>query len=128
MVTVLSAEPDRAGTIVDVLTRMLHERRAVIPLIQLLHMKGDPYPLVIAARGLSRLGDPQAVPALVKLLLDENNPYVARVAAAEALGKIGGDSAIQALKQARSSPRKSVAKEAVKALDYLESNWKSKHA
>ena len=128
LITVLSVEPDRAGMIVDVLTRMLHDQRAVVPLILLLRRNEDPYPMVIAARGLGRLGDPQAIPALADLLLDENKPYVSRIAAAEALGMIGGDSAIRALKQATSSPRESVAKEAVKALDYLESNRKSKHA
>jgi len=114
--TVLSEETSRAGMAVDVLTKWLHEPRAIVPLIMLLGRKDDPYPLVLAARGLGWLGDPQAVPALARLLLDENKPFVARVAAAEALGSIGGPEALHAIHRARRSPRSSVAKAATQAL------------
>lgn len=104
---------------VDVLTEWLHEPRAIVPLTMLLARKDDPYPLVLAARGLGWLGDPQAVPALARLLLDENKPFVARIAAAEALGSLGGGNAHRALEQAKASRRPSVSKAATRALEQL---------
>lgn len=117
--TVLSAEPYRAGMAVDVLTRRLHEPRAIVPLTLLLTRRNDPAAQVLGARGLGRLRAESAVPALAALLLDEGQPYVARVAAAEALGQIGGQEARQALQQATQSPRSSVAAAALRALDQL---------
>ncbi len=114
--TILSKETGRAGMAVDVLTRWLHEPRAILPLTMLLESKNNPYPLVIGARGLGWLGDAAAVPALAKLLLNESQPYVARVAAAEALGNIGGEESIQVLEQAAESPRPSVAEAALESL------------
>jgi hypothetical protein len=113
--TILSEDTSRAGMAVDVLTKQLHEPRAIVPLIILLQQDRDPYPLVLAARGLGWLGDPHAVPALARLLLDENKPFVARIAAAEALGSIGGEEALHALAQAKQSPRFSVARAATRA-------------
>jgi len=117
--TVLSKETNRAGMAVDVLTKLLHEPRAIVPLTMMLERKGDPYPLVIGARGLGWLGNSEAVPALAKLLFDENQPYVARVAAVEALEKIGGEESIHVLERAQSSPRPSVAKASRHALKSL---------
>jgi len=114
--TILSSDTSRAGMAVDVLTKRLHEGRAIVPLIILAHSEDDPYLLVLAARGMGWLGDPQAVPVLVELLLNEHKPFVARVAAAEALGSIGGTEALRALKQAQRSPRPSVAKAAARAV------------
>lgn len=126
--TVLSEETSRAGMAVDVLTKWLHEPRAILPLKMLLEGKNDPYPLVVGARGLGWLGDAAAVPELAKLLLDESQPYVARVAAAEALGKIGGEESIQVLEQAAQSPRPSVAEAATRTLKSLrELDRKSNH-
>lgn len=118
--TVLSEETSRAGMAVDVLTKWLHEPRAILPLTMLLERKDDPYPLVIGARGLGWLGDTAAVPALAKLLLNESQPYVARVAAAEALGRIGGQESVRMLEQAMQSQRPSVAEAATRALDSLQ--------
>jgi HEAT repeat protein len=118
--TVLSEETGRAGMAVDVLTKWLHEPRAIVPLMILLQQDSDPYPLVLAARGLGWLGDPQAVPALAELLLDENKPFVARIATAEALGRIGGEEAQQALEQATASPRPSVAAASARALEHIQ--------
>jgi len=106
--TVLSKETSRAGMAVDVLTKWLHEPRAFLPLTMLLERTDDPYPLVIGARGLGWLGNKAAVPALAKLLMNESQPYVARVAAAEALSGIGGEESIEVLSQARQSSRSSV--------------------
>ena len=115
--TVLSRETSRMGMAVDVLTKWFHEQRAVLPLTMLLEREGDPYPQVIGARGLGWLGNPAAVPALAKLLLNEDQPYVARVAAAKALGQIGGHEAHDVLEQARKSPRSSVAEASARALE-----------
>jgi HEAT repeat protein len=123
--TVLSEETSRVGMAVDVLTKWLHEPRAIVPLTMLLDLKADPYPLVLAARGLARLGDPQAVPALAELLLDENKPFVARIAAAEALGDLGGENARRALEQATASPRPSVAKASARVLKQFQTNHSS---
>ena len=118
--TVLSEETGRAGMAVDVLTKWLHEPRAIVPLTILLSRKADPYPLVLAARGLGWLGNSQAVPVLARLLLDENKPFVARIAAAEALGSLGGGNAHRALEQATASRRPSVVKAATRALEQLQ--------
>lgn len=115
--TVLSSDTSRAGMAVDVLTKWMREPRALVPLTILLERPSDPYPLVLAARGLGRLRDTRAVPALARLLLDEAKPFVARVAAAEALGQIGGEAARRALEQALSSPRPSVAEASARALE-----------
>lgn len=115
--TVIAGESDRAGMAVDVLTKWMHEPRAVVPLVMLLERTHDPYSQVIGARGLGWLKAGPAVPALVELLLTEDQPYVSRVAAAEALGEIGGHQAIRALKQAIASPRHNVAEAAAQALD-----------
>lgn len=114
--TVLSEETARAGMAVDVLTKWLHEPRAIVPLTMLLERKNDPYPVVIGARGLGWLRASAAIPTLAKLLLDESQPYVARVAAAEALGQIGREDSRYALEQAKQSPRPSVVYAAHQAL------------
>ena len=114
--TVLSKETSRAGMAVDVLTKWLHETRAFVPLIMLLERREDLYSQVLGARGLGWLRAVSAVPALTKHLLDESQPYVARVAAAEALGRIGGEESLRVLQQAKESPRSSVAEAADKAL------------
>ncbi|MBN1453256.1 MAG: HEAT repeat domain-containing protein [Anaerolineales bacterium] len=115
--TVISGESDRAGMAVDVLTKKMHEPRAVVPLVMLLERTHDPYPQVIGARGLGWLRARSAIPELVELLLDEDQPYVSRVAAADALGKIGGQQAVRALKQATASPRHNVVEAAARALE-----------
>ena len=125
METILSAEMGRAGMAVDVLTKWLHKPRAIAPLTMLLGRKDDPYPLVLAARGLGWLGNPHAVPALAEMLLDENKPFVARITAAEALGSLGVESACRALDQATASPRLSVAKASARALEHIQMEEKN---
>ncbi len=117
--TVLSKETNRAAMAVDVLTKWMREPRAIVPLLMLLDRMGDPFPLVIGARGLGWLGNPEAVPALSALLLDEAKPYVARVAAAGSLERIGGENVRCALQQAKGSPRPSVAEAVARALEQL---------
>jgi HEAT repeat protein len=110
---------------VDVLTKWLHEPRTILPLMMLLENRDDPYQLVIGARGLGWLGDVAAIPALAKLLLNESQPYVARVAAAAALGKIGGEESLRVLEQAAGSPRPSVAESALESLRETQQEIKS---
>jgi HEAT repeat protein len=117
--TILSKETNRAGMAVDVLTKWLHEPRAIVPLSMLLEHKGDPYLLVLGARGLGWLGNPQAVPALVDLLLDKSKPYVARIAAAQSLGLLQGEVAQAALQKAKSDPISNIAQAADQALNAM---------
>jgi HEAT repeat protein len=109
-------EPTRAGLAVDVLGGRLHEARAVQPLIELLGRAVDAALLMQAARGLGELGDQRAVPGLAHLLADGGRPFVARRAAALALGRLGGAEAIHALEAALGDPRPSVAEAAREAL------------
>jgi HEAT repeat protein len=117
--TVLSKETSRAGMAVDVLTKWLHEPRALVPLTMLLERKDDAYSLVLGARGLGWLKNTTAVPALERLILNEEQPYVARVEAATALGQIGGRESAYALEQAQNSPRSSVADASAQALEKI---------
>lgn len=109
-------EPTRAGLAIDILAGRLHEPRAVQPMVELLGRTGDGAVLVQAARGLGELGDRQAVLALVRLLGDAERPFVARRAAALALGRLGGSAAMRALQTAVDDPRPSVAAAAREAL------------
>lgn len=102
--------PDRAGLAIDVLAYMLHERRAVQPLIQLLHEAEDMSILKQAVLALGHLGDPQAIPPLIELLRDEDAPLVARHAAVEALAQIGGPEAEEGLRIALAGPSAAVRK------------------
>ena len=94
-------EPTRAGLAIDILAHMLHEPRAVQPLINLLEITQDAWILTQAVRGLGVLGDVRAVGSLIRLLESQEKPLVARREAVLALGKIGGEEAWQALEQAR---------------------------
>ena len=109
-------EPTRAGLAIDILTGWLHERRAVEPLCDLLDQATDAAILKQAATGLGRLGDQRAVPALTRLLQDTSRAYVARCAAAEALGQIGGAEAERALQAALGDPLSSIRVTAHQAL------------
>ena len=93
--------------------------RAIVPLTMLLERRNDPYSQVLGARGLGWLRAKPSVSALVKLLLDESQPYVSRVAAAEALGRIGGEESLRALEQATRSQRPSVVGASIQALNQL---------
>ncbi len=110
-------EPTRAGLAIDVLTGWLHEPRAVEPLCDLLDRSTDAAILKQAATGLGRLGDQRAVPALTRLLQDTSRAFVARHAAAEALGQIGGSEAERALQAALDDPLASISAAAQRALE-----------
>lgn len=119
LATLRHPEPTRAGLAIDLLAGRLHEPRAVQPMVELLGRTRDAAILVQAARGLGELGDRQAIPALVRLLGDPERPYVARRAAALALGRLGGSVATRALQAAVDDPRPSVAAAAREALQNL---------
>jgi hypothetical protein len=114
--TILSPDPTRVGMAIDVLTKWLHEPRTIVPLVLLLEGDVDSHRFVMAARGLGWLGDRAAIPALRLLLFDPAKPFMARVAAAQALGQLGGQTAKLALQQATTDERSSVAQAAVQAL------------
>ena len=101
---------------IDVLTTWMHEPNAVVPLLHLLQSPTDAHRLVMAARGLGRLGDPAAIPALVKVLNNPELPFVARIASAQALGQLGGKVSRIALEQASHDPHLNVARAALEAL------------
>jgi HEAT repeat protein len=109
-------EPTRAGLAIDILSGWLHEPRAVEPLCDLLDHSTDAAILKQAATGLGRLADQRAVPALARLLQDASRAYVARCAAAEALGYIGGDEAQRALLATLDDPLASIRTAAQQAL------------
>ena len=119
LATLRRPEPTRAGLAIDVLAGRLHEPRAVSPLIQLLAESRDAGLLVQAARGLGQLGDRQAVPALAHLLANSDRAFVARCAAAWALGQLGGPEADAALRMSADCARPSVAPAARQALAAL---------
>ncbi len=119
METIFSPDPTRVGMAIDVLTKRIHEPRAITPMQMLLSSDADAHRLVMAARGLGWLGDRASVAALADFLLDPLKPFVARVAAAHSLGLLGGEEAIEVLKRACMDKRPSVAKAASEALQSL---------
>lgn len=116
METIFSPDPTRVGMAIDVLTKWIHEPRAITPMRMLLSSDADAHRLVMAARGLGWLGDRAAVAPLADFLLDPRKPFVARVAAAHSLGLLGGEKAVDVLKRACTDKRPSVASAASKAL------------
>lgn len=113
-------EPTRAGLAVHILGERLHEPRAVAPLIALLDQDGDPYVLASAAEALGQLGDPRAVPVLRRALHDPTRYLVIRVAAAQALARIGGQAAAEALNTVPAEalgPVEAVVQQALKDLE-----------
>ena len=91
-------EPATAVRAADILGK-LKPPGAVDALTKVLRAGRDPYLLEAAARALGEMGDPTSVPTLRSVLL--SSYLVARIAAAEALGKIASGEAVQALEAAR---------------------------
>jgi HEAT repeat protein len=110
-------EPTRAGLAIDVLTNWLREPRAVEPLCDLLDRSTDAAILKQAAVGLGRLADGRAIPALARLLTNPSRAFVARQAAADALGQIGGVAAQRILQTALDDPLASIRAAAQRALE-----------
>jgi len=110
-------EPTRAGLAIQILADMLHEARAVDPLIHLLDTVHDASVLTQAVRALGTLGDPRAAPSLARILFDTEAPLSARVEAATALGRLGGSTAREALQRAATAEYASIADAARTALE-----------
>ena len=102
--------PVRAATILG----RLRDRRAVGPLLAVLRTTHDGFLLAAAARALGQIGDPTAAPTLVDLL--QRGPLPARLAAVEALQRVGGAEARTALRQAAVSDPAPSVREAARAL------------
>ncbi len=112
-------EPTRAALAIQILSEMLVEPRAIVPLIELLGTARDAYVLHSAAVALGRFADPRAVPALTRQVLDPTTPLVVRVAAVDALARIGGDQVRAALQDALADPSATVRDHARQALQRL---------
>lgn len=110
-------EPTRAALAIQILSDMLAEPRAILPLINLLGTARDSYVLKSAVIALGRFADRRAVPSLSRLLLDPATALVVRIAAVDALAGIGGDQAQAALKRALTDFNPSVRNRARAALD-----------
>jgi len=113
-------EPTRAGLAIQILSELRSEPRAILPLIDLLGIAKDAYVLKCAAVALGRFADRRATPALSRLLLNPAAPIVARIAAADALGRIGGEEAQAALFDALADPHTSVRDRASQNLKVLQ--------
>jgi HEAT repeat protein len=107
LTTIFSPDPTRAGMAIDILTKWLYDQRDIEPLMIFLKSLVDAHRLVMAARGWGHLGNPAAVTALIDLLPDSQRPFVARFAAAQALGLLGGNQAWDALQRTVSDIRPS---------------------
>lgn len=110
-------EPTRAALAIQVLSEMLAEPRAIMPLIQLLDIASDAYVLKCAVAALGRFADQRAVAPLGRVALDVSKPLVVRLAAVDALAHIGGDQAQATLRAALTDPRPSVRERAQQALN-----------
>jgi len=105
-------EPTRAALAIQVLSEMLQESRAIPPLIALLETANDAFVVRAAVEALGRFADPRAVAPLGRLLLNPETPLIVRIAAAQALGDIGGKEAQAVLKLARTDASASVREQA----------------
>lgn len=110
-------EPTRAALAIQILSEMLAEPRAILPLIGLLDTTRDAYVLKCAVVALGRFADRRAVASLSRLLLDPATPLVVRLAAVDALARIGGDETQAALSGALADPNTSVCERARQALN-----------
>jgi len=109
-------EPTRAALAIQILSEMLAEPRAIVPLIELLGTARDGEVLRSAAVALGRYGDERAVPALSRRALDLTSLLAVRLAAVDALAAIGGEQAHVALEGALADPNSIVRDHARRAL------------
>jgi len=89
-------------------------------LMNVLEESHDPYLLEAAAWALGEIGNAHAVPLLRSLF--RSSYLVARIAAAEALGKLAGPEAISALEDAREDASEAVRKAVNRALSQVEAH------
>jgi HEAT repeat protein len=88
----------------------MRQARAVPALVQLVMARqgNDPYLTSVAAKSLGLIGSREALPCLTELLADPNASFMARIQAAHALERIGGDQALAALAEATHTASESV--------------------
>ncbi len=96
--------PSRAALAARILGQ-LHDPRAVEPLEAIFVKSQDPELHEAAVRALGELRDPRALDTLVRILNDPTAFLSLRLAAVEALGRIGGEQAVAALRQAAHGDR-----------------------
>ena len=110
--------PSKAAFAAQVLGKT-GDPRGVDPLLQVVERSRDPELQEAAIRALGRLRDPRAVTPFVRVLNDENVFMTLRIAAADALGQIGGEPAIAALQTAAHRDDRGVSRAAREALSTL---------
>ena len=89
---------------------------AVDPLLEILNQRYIGwYSHLGAAQALGGIGDPQALPALIRIATGSWH-LSASLAAVEALGQVGGQTAVDALKELLNSESISIRAAAIKAL------------
>lgn len=99
-------EPMRAALAIQILSEMMGEPRAIVPLVELLDTAHDANVLRSAVVALGRFAKSDserlyfAVPALSRRALDWASPLVVRLAAVDTLAQIGGGQALAAIEGA----------------------------
>jgi HEAT repeat protein len=101
-------DPTRAGLAIMVLSKLMHEPRAIQPLIDLVETSTDGYVVSLAVEALGRFADPHAVAPLGRVALRHGTPLVVRVAVVEALAQIGGPEALDFLQRMQDDTSPSV--------------------
>jgi HEAT repeat protein len=76
----------------------------------------DPWVRYFASQSLGRLGNPNAVSALIEVAHSDSFNHV-RIAAIQSLGKLGGQSSVEAIRKQLGSTDKDVARVAAEALE-----------
>ena len=78
----------------------------------------DPWVRYFASQSLGRLGNPNAVSALIEVAHSDSFNHV-RIAAIQSLGKLGGQSSVEAIRKQLGSTDKDVARVAAEALEEI---------
>jgi HEAT repeat protein len=110
--------PSQAALAAQILGQR-RDPRGVAPLLDAFDRTRDPEIQEAVIRALGELGDPRAVALLSRVLAESDLFIMLRVAAAEALRNIGGEPAVQALREAAQGDDHSVSRAARAALTKL---------
>jgi HEAT repeat protein len=98
----------------------LNDPRAVNPLLEVFVRSRDPELHEAAIWALGELRDVRAVPTLIQILDNPKSFITLRIGCTEALGKIGGDQAVEALRRAARSDQRALRVSAQTELRNLE--------
>jgi HEAT repeat protein len=96
------------------------ERRALAPLLRVLASNAEPELQEAVVYALGEIGDAQAALPVINILNNSHAWLRARLAAADALAKIGTPEAIAALKKAQRADSDAVARAAWAAIEFSE--------